>query len=483
MRTILVGFIAAFLMVGCGNKGAKNALDSMESNNPKVNFQGGLDVLQNPDKRGAVDYEMAYKLFNKASNLGAGKAAHFNAGWTAEQLGRGSDAESHYRKAYEADPAFDKAMFSLARVLLDNGKDSEAVELYAKRVESNPDDIETRNELIAALVKAGRYDEALSNAQAILRDNPDNADVYRNLSALYYAQNNFSMSQLMAEKALELNAGDPGVYNNMGVTYLIQGDEPQAIAKFKEAVKLDSKNFEANMNLGYVALASGDFALAKSSFENATAANPSNLDAKLGLAVALRGTGETKQADAIYDQIIKGNPNYDRAYFNAAILHLHYTKDFKEAIDYIERYKTHNAGNITPDHPIFALETQVAAAQEEERKRKEEEERRKREEQERIAREKKLLDDMAVVIKDTQAKLATYNDCLDPDSVEQVAMILDQAQIIVDQKDSSMAQDVQQLIDAFLPGVNEVIQTPECQAIQPTGGDAAGGEAGEATQE
>ncbi len=471
MRTILVALVAAFLTVGCGKK-AKTNID-MDSNNPKVNFQGGLDVLQTPDRKtGAVDYETAYTLFNKAANLGAGKAAHFNAGWTAEQLGRGSDAEMHYRKAYEADPAMDKAMFSLARVLLENGKGGEAVELYAKRVESQPDDLDTRNELIAALVKAGRYDEALGNAQTVLRDNPDNADVYRNLSAMYYAQDNYSMSQLMAEKALELNAGDPGVYNNMGVTYLIQGDEPQAIQKFKEAVKLDPKNFESNMNLGYVALASGDFDLAKSSFTSATAANPSNLDAKLGLAVALRGTGETKESDSIYDQIIKANPAYERAYFNGAILHLHYTKDFKKALSYIERYKEQNVGNVTPDHPIFDIEEQVAEAQAEERRRKEEEERRKREEQERIAREKKLLDDMAVVITDTQAKLTTYNDCLDPDSVEQVSMILEQAQLIVDQKDSSMAQDVQQLIDAFLPGVNEVIQTPECQAIQPSGGEA-----------
>ena len=280
------------------------------------------------------------------------------------------------------------------------------------------------------------------------------------------------MSQLMAEKALELNAGDPGVYNNMGVTYLIQGDEPRAIAKFKEATKLDGKNFESNMNLGYVALASGDFGLAKSSFEGASASNPTSLDAKLGLAVAMRGTGETKEADSLYDQIIKANPTYERAYFNGAVLHLHYTKDFKKASNYVDRYKEQNVGKITPDHPIFELEAQIAEAQAEERRRKEEEERRKREEQERIEREKKLLDDMAVVITDTQQKLTTYNDCLDPDSVEQVSMILEQAQIIVEQKDSSMAQDVQQLIDAFLPGVNEVIQTPECQALTPTG-DAA----------
>ncbi|MEN0063057.1 MAG: tetratricopeptide repeat protein [Myxococcota bacterium] len=472
MRTILVGLVAALLTVGCGGKKVKSI--DMESNNPKVNFQGGLDVIDNPDRRtGAVDYEKAYTLFNKAANLGAGKAASFNAGWTAEQLGRPADAELHYRKAYEADPAMEKAMFSLARVLLEQGKNDEAVALYESRVESQADDIESRNELIAALVKAGRYDEALQHAQTILRDNPDNADVYRNLSALYYAQDNYSMSQLMAEKALELNAGDPGVYNNMGVTYLIQGDEPSAIAKFKEAVNLDTKNFEANMNLGYVALASGDFTLAKTSFESATTANPSSLDAKLGHAVALRGTGETKEADELYDQIIKANPKYDRAYFNGAILHLRYTKDFKKSLDYIQRYKDANVGQIAPDHPIFGIQTQVEEAQEQERLAKEAEERRKREEEERRKREEQLLKDMAVVITDTQQKLTTYSDCIDEGSVEQVSMILEQAQIIVDQKDASMAQDVQQLMDAFLPSINEVIQTPECQALGSGGGAPA----------
>lgn len=484
MRTIIVGLVAAFLTVGCGGKKVNKAVD-MESNNPKVNFQQGLDQLQNPDRKtGAVDYELAYTMFNKAANLGAGKSASFNAGYSAEQLGKLDDAIVHYRKAYEADPTYEKAMFSLARVLLEADKNVEAVELYEKHVEGKPDDLDSRNELIAALIKAGRYDEALGHAQSILRDNPDNADVYRNLSAMYYAQQNFSMSQLMAEKALALNDGDPGVYNNMGVTFLIQGDEPAAIEKFKQAVNLDTKNFEANMNLGYVALASGDFTLAEKSFAAARESNPGNLDAKLGHAVSLRGTGDTKQADTMYDQMIKANPAYDRAYINAAILHLRYTKDYKKSLDYIDRYKQANVGQISPSHPIMDIENQVKEAQAEAQREKERQAELARIAAEREKREKELLESMSSVIAETRSKLEVYSGCLDEGSVEQVALLIEQAQVIVDEKETSMAEDVRTMIDAFLPGLNEAIATPECQALAPAAGaETTEGAEGEAPAE
>lgn len=476
MRTILLTFalLGAMTLTGCPKGGKTKGFSEEElASNPAANFQAGLDILQSPDRRtGAINYQGAYERFNAAQNLNGGAKAAFNAGWTAEMIGRPDLAEQHYRAAYEADPAYENAMYSLARILIEQGKAAQAVELYRTHVEKHPDSLEVRNDYMAALIQAGQYEAAIAEAQTILRKDPKNAAAYRNLSALYYAQGNYSMSQLTAEKALELNDGDPGVYNNMGVTHLLQANEAAAIEKFKTAITLDSQNFEANMNLGYVALNSGDYDLALTCFEAATAANPASNEAKLGLAVARRGVNDYKSAAELYDTIIASDPTNTAAYFNAATLHEFYTKDFAKAAKYLNAFKDAHAGSISPTHEVFARMQRVeqARAAEEERKRQEAE--RKRLEEERRKRNEQLLTEMATLIADTQGLLDTHGtnpECLDPMQVEEYTMVLEQAKMVVDAKDVDMAGDIRTLLDGYIPPLlDHIASNPACGG----GGDA-----------
>ncbi len=451
-------FATVLLLSACGAKTKPQAFSEEDlSSNPAANFQAGVNALTPDRKTGAVDHESAYQRFNASANLGGGPKASYNAGKAAEDLGRLPDAEAHYRKAYEADPTYEQAMFSLARVLDEQGKTAEAVEIYKSYAGKDPTNYEARNDLIAALIRAGQYDAALAEAQEILRQKPDDAGVYRNLSALYYAQGNYSLSQLTAEKALALNAGDPGVYNNMGVTYLIQGNEPAAIEKFKTAIKLQSTNYESNMNLGYVALNSGDYTLAKTSFDNALQAQPTSLDAKLGQAVALRGAKDYKAAEAIYDEIIKTDPTYEPAYFNAATLNYKYTKDFAKAMAYLQAFVDSKVGQVSPTHEVFAVMENVKAAQAAEDEKKRQEAERKRLEEERLKRNEELLATMAVVITETKAKLEKFAVCLDPGSVEEVTMLLEQAQVVIDAKEVEMAPDIQMMLDTYVAAIDEAL--------------------------
>ncbi len=454
--SVLTGLLT---LAGCPKGGSSGGWSEEElATNPAANFQKGLGLLQNPDRKtGAIDYAEAFKAFNASANLGGGAKAAFNAGWTAEKLGRPADAEGHYRAAYDADPTYDAAMFSLARVLTEQGKNEDAVVLYQGHAEKDPSNLEARNDLVAALIKAQKFEAAIAESQAILRKDPKNASVYRNLSALYYAQSNYGMSQLTAKKALELNDGDPGVYNNMGVTYLLQGDEPAAVEKFKTALKIDSANFEANMNLGYTALNSGDYTLALTSFTAATGSNPASLDAKLGLAVSTRGIKDFKLAGQLYDEIIEADPQGEAAYYNAATLHEKYTKDFARAQKYLQAYIDAHAGEISPTHEVFALMERVnqAKAAEDEKKRLEAE--RKQAEIDRQKRNEQLLKDMSVIITATQAKLNANLKCIDPGSVEEVGMILEQAAMVVEAEEIDMAGDIKQLLDMYVPAVDGAI--------------------------
>jgi Flp pilus assembly protein TadD len=262
---------------------------------------------------------------------------------------------------------------------------------------------------------------------------------------MYYKQGNFGMSALCAEKSLALKEGDSGTYNNLGVMQLQQENEPAAIDKFKTAIKLDPDNFEANTNLGFVALDSGDYKLALDSFIRASAANPSSVDAKIGLAVAYRGLKEYDKAGALYDEIIKADKQNEVAYFNAAILHEKYTKDYARALKYLEQYVDVKSGQIGPNHEVFARMDGVKKSQEAERKRKEELERIEREKKEREERAMATLKELEGMVAGIKGKLA---GC--PEEVKmEVEMMIEQATTVIETKDTAMATDVKSMFTDY----------------------------------
>jgi tetratricopeptide (TPR) repeat protein len=457
----LVSFLALGIVTieaGCP-KGGVEELAEDEKADPVKQFQFGVALLSTPDKDGIIQYTQAYTAFVTAAELFDGKGkqaegakAHFDAAWTAEVMNNPADAEKHYRLAFEGDAAYDKAMFSLARILTENGKAPEAIALYRAFIAAHPDRTDVRNDLIAALSSGKLYDEAFKEAQDVLLKDPKNAGVYRALSSMYYSQGNYSMSALCAEKSLALNEGDTGTYNNLGVTYLLQKKEAEAIAEFKTALKLDPKNFEANMNLGFVALNSGDYALALACLQKAVDVNPQSLDAKLGLAVALRGNKDFTKSAAMYDEIIKADPQNDHAYFNAATLHEKYTKDFTRAQRYLDDYIAMKAGSLGPDDEVFKFKAEIEKEKTAEEARLAE---LKRLEAEKKAREERQAADLAELQKladDTKSKAAA---CA-PEVQEEVNMMIEQAQQVITDRDFGMATDVKSMFtDYYLPMVSE----------------------------
>ncbi len=494
MRNLGFMLLALATLAGCPkNTGAVGSMtdlkgpvtDVAELAKPEVNFQNGMFYLQPDRKTGAVDYNTAMQSFVAAGNLGGSSKAWFNAGWAAEQAGKKAEAEQYYRKAYETDPKYDNALYSLARVLQENGKAAAAVELFKAYSDAHTDNVEARTDYIQALVAAGQYDAAITEAQSILMKDPKNAAVYRNLSGLYYTKGNYSMSQLTGEKALQLNDSDPGVYNNMGVTFLLQKQEAAAIEKFKMALKLDAKNFEANMNLGWVALSSGDYGLALQCFQAASEANPANIDAKMGLAVATRGTADYDNADRLYREIISADPMNSAAYMNASTLHSRYTKDFAKALEYLEDYKTAHAGQISPSDPVFQQIDQVAKLKAAEDAKKEEEKRKIAEAEERKKRAEALLTDMGTQVAALKAKIAANTSCLDPGSVEEMGMVVEQAEVVLSEKDTDMAADMKGMVDAYTTALDETLAAgcaggaPPADAPAPEGAPTDGAPAPE----
>ena len=497
-RTTALMLVAASLTLGgCPKKTKTVSLSEDDAADPTRNFSAGIESLV-PDRKGEVNYVAAYDFFDKAATLSNSKKAHFNAGWTAEEMGDLAKAEMHYRKAYESDMAYEPALYSLAKVLGQRGAHDEVAALFASYLETKPGDAGVRAQYMEALVNAGQYDAAIAEGQAILRKDPNSDAVYRNLSSLYLKQGRLEMAAIMGDKALALNDADPNIYNNMGVVHLQTDDVPAAIDKFQTARKLDSTHYEANMNLGLIALNAGDYALALECFDKALERNAASFDARMGKAVALRGSGDFQSAGKLYDELIKEDPSSDMAFFNAATLHERYTKDFTKALKYLEAYKDARAGQLGPNDAVFERIKRVedAKAAEEERKRLEAE--RKKAEEERKRRARELLTSMKRRSWSCRAVSTTTPAASPKRSPWKVGMAIETAAEVVGAEDTEMATDVKSMLDDYYVPMLDTAIAESCASAAPVEeaeddgmeddgmeGDAAEGDAaeGEAAEE
>jgi tetratricopeptide (TPR) repeat protein len=451
--------LTLLLLTACPKKGP-------DMTNPVDTFNEGVRVLQTADADGQTDYNRAFEMFSASVAADPNQAkSSFNAGWSAERMGFNDKAEQYYRQALNLDPNYSAALFNLGLVLTANGKGAEAAQLYTGYLDKNPKDIRVRNNLAEALASAGQYDEAVKNVRMILRSDNKNVGAYRALSRIYFGQGKLKMSQLCAEKAKTLAKGDSGIYNNIGVTYLVMDNKQAAIAEFKTAIKLDPDNVSANMNLGYLALDSGDYALGKTTFEAALRSEPGNLEAKLGMAVAYRGTQDFDKSGKLYDEIIAADPHNQTAYFNAAILHEKYTKNYKKAAKYLDDFVRAYAGQIAPDHEVFqrkeSIQRSVAAAD----AKKAAKAQLKQEAEARQQRQIAVFENLKTETARLDTMLKDYGACelmVESGGTEQGMMILEQAQMVVQAEEADMAGDVMSFFEQLMPQLESII--PDCPA-------------------
>lgn len=69
---------------------------------------------------------------------------------------------------------------------------------------------------------------------------------------------------------------------------------------------------------------------------------------------------------------------------------------------------------------------------------------------------------------ETKVKIDANKGCLDPGMVEEMVMVLEQGQMIVDAEEYEMAVDIKQLLDAYIPQVDEGILVM-CTGLTPEG--------------
>jgi len=467
-------------LTGCPEKAPpKPSAEEMQLMGSEEAFNQAVLVLQSPNRDGFVDYASAFEMLEIGIKNGGSKNKNilFNAGWTAERLGKQDVAIGYYKRAFNLDKSFKNAMFNLGSIYSASGKATEAAAVYRQYLEENPKDVAVRNNLVEALVNAKAHDDAIEAIREILLIDEANTAAYRNLSQIYYDLNQYDMALLTAQKTQGLNDSDPGIYNNLGMIYLKQGDSASAISEFRKALKLDPQFVEASLNLGWVALASEDYELAKAKFTVVHQKAPEHIDGILGLAIAYRGHKEYDKAAKLYELAISIDAQNDVAYENAAILHQNYTKNFKKARKYLEDWKSALVGNPSYglEHPVHDMLSNVDTAQ-----------KAWEAEQAEIAAQKKAEEELRKAqlaqLKDLGVRVSSYEKLIgslcpmieEMGMLEDLVMVADMAKESIEAEDFAMAQQL-------FPTLDEM-ETMIAEDLMPLCGDATGG-GGEAAPE
>ena len=97
------------------------------------------------------------------------------------QLGRLQDAEKHYARVLELDPADARALNGRAVAFHRAGRLEDAVRYYEDAIRYHPNNALSQNGIAMALHRLGRFEEAILHYKEAIRLHPDRPDTYADL--------------------------------------------------------------------------------------------------------------------------------------------------------------------------------------------------------------------------------------------------------------------------------------------------------------
>lgn len=127
------------------------------------------------------------------------------------QLGRLQDAERHYARVLELDPADARALNGRAVAFHRAGRLEDAVRYYEDAILHHPDNALSQNGIAMVLHRLGRFDEAIQHYKEAIRLHPDRPDTYADLGMALAQAGRLREAVPYLEKALALRPNFTGV--------------------------------------------------------------------------------------------------------------------------------------------------------------------------------------------------------------------------------------------------------------------------------
>lgn len=192
-------------------------------------------------------YDEAIPYFERAYAVSdAVEDTHYNIGVARVRQGRPDDAERHFRRALEINPAFVPAMESLGKLeLLERRNPSAAEPHFRAALAIAPRHAPALLGLAETLEATGHVEEAARHYDLARQAKAGWALPDEKLAALLLRGQRYDEAAAPLRRLAEMRPGDVEAWSNLGWAELLAGRRPSAIAAFDAALALDPNHAQA----------------------------------------------------------------------------------------------------------------------------------------------------------------------------------------------------------------------------------------------
>jgi protein O-mannosyl-transferase len=251
-------------------------------------------------------------------------AAALAAGTVARNLDYRS-AETIWRQSLAANPANDRAAFSLAQALLERG-DAPAIAEAARLMAETPSSgWYAREEAVTCRMIAlaqGRLDDALLAAEAQVSAAPERADGLAARGYVRWKRGEFPLALGDLEESLRRNPDDASAWTNLGNVLIDVGQLSDAEQVFRRAIGADSTNAAAWSHLGIVLAMRGATGPALAALDRAVEHDPRSARVRNNRGNVRHAAGDLAGSRADYDAAVRLEPWLADSYLSRCQLHL-----------------------------------------------------------------------------------------------------------------------------------------------------------------
>ena len=193
------------------------------------------------------------------------------------------EAESHFRRCIQLEPANPHAYCNLAMALAKAGQLDEAIAACRQATKIDPDLGVAEWDLAVYLAQSGRRDEAIAHLRRLIQLEPDNPRPYYRLANLLRAQGKRSEAVEFDQRGNQAGVRLAKAKNRRGTELVGEGKLDEAIAQFRAAIEADPGNAQAHCNLADALAQQGKTAEAADQYRQALEIAPDFAPARRGL--------------------------------------------------------------------------------------------------------------------------------------------------------------------------------------------------------
>jgi tetratricopeptide (TPR) repeat protein len=221
---------------------------SIEPAHPSAHFGLGSLADDDGDINGAVVWYLKAETANPGDAATAA-TANDGAGLVLARAGRRTEAETHFRRAIQAEPEFALGWNDLGALLLELNRNDEARTAFERALKIRPGHSLALQNLATACERVGDAHGAEAALGEAIRRQPRDQQILRRLADRAMAAQQWDAAIGYWGRLLAVSPGDVDALNERGQALAVSGKVDEAIADFERAIALrpDLKALQENL--------------------------------------------------------------------------------------------------------------------------------------------------------------------------------------------------------------------------------------------